>query len=211
MLPLILIIAVLALGIVFCFNGCRCLKIIIAIYVFVTGFLFVYNLISDYAPNVSAWIPALIAGLVLALLSAFFVMFAVFITGGVAGLLIYSALLRSFPFIFAGTEISSLLYCVLFFAVMGILALIVKKHLIIFFTAFIGAETIVQAGGMLIGVIMNPNILNRVDLSSAVTVFKHNSVFTDLSAISYILPIIIFMIAGVWTQYRHTAGGVKPQ
>lgn len=205
-LSLILIAAVLVIGIIFCFAGFKFLRKIVAVYMFISGFLFVYNLLAESFPEMgNAWFAALITGLVLALLSAFFIKFCIFVTGGTAGILIYLTFVRSSPYILGAAGAGSFLYGLVFFAVFGILALIVKKHLIIIFTAYIGAETITRAAGMLIGIIMNPRILNGLTPASAVPVLRSASVFANASQVSYIIPVVIFIIAGMLTQYKYTA------
>ena len=207
---LILVIVVLVIGVIFCFAGFKFLRRIVAVYMFISGFLFVYNLLTESFPDMgNAWLIALIAGLVLALLSAFFIKFCIFVTGGTAGVLIYLTFVRSSPYLLDAAGAGSFLYGLVFFIVVGILALIVKKHLIIILTAYIGAETITQAAGMLIGVIMNPRILNGLTPASAVPILRSGSVFSHASQISYIIPVVIFIIAGMLTQYKYTAKRAK--
>lgn len=209
-LSLILIIAVLVIGIIFCFAGFKYLRKIVVVYMFISGFLFVYNLLTESFPGIgNAWLIALIVGLVLALLSAFFIKFCIFITGGTAGVLIYMTFMLSSPYIIGTAGAGSFLYGLIFFAVFGILALIVKKHLIIILTAYIGAETITQAAGMLIGVIMNPRILSVLTPATAVPILRSASVFSRTSQAAYIIPVVIFVIAGMLTQYKFTAKRAK--
>lgn len=209
-LSIILIIVVLAIGIIFCFAGLKFLRKIVAVYMFISGFLFVYNLLTESFPEMTnAWIIALIIGLVLALLSAFFIKFCIFITGGIAGVLIYNLFVRSSPFILGAAGMSAFLYGAIFFVVTGILALIVKKHLIIILTAFIGAEAITQAAGMLIGAIMNPAVMRGLNPGTAVTALRQNSVFSHASHAAFIIPVVIFITAGIITQYKFTAKRVR--
>lgn len=205
-ISLILISAVLVIGVIICFAGLKYLKRIIAVYMFISGFLFVYNLMAESFPETGgAFAIALIAGLVLALLSAFFIKFCIFITGGLAGIFIFFTFVRTSPFMFAAAGGSSFLYGIIFFVVFGIIALIVKKHLVIIFTAYIGAETITQAAGMLIGAALNPRVLNGIALSNAVGVLRANSIFAHASAAAHIIPAVIFLIAGMLAQYKYTA------
>lgn len=208
-LSVALIAALLVIGIILCFAGLKFLKGLIAVYLFVSAFLFIYNLFSQSFPEFAAsWVVALIAALILALLAAFFIKFCIFITGGLAGLLLYFFFSTASP-LMLGSGISSFLYGALFFVIGGVLAMLIKKHLVIFFTAFIGAQTIVQSAGMLIGVIMNSSILKVITLSTAIPALRGVSIFSHASKAGYILPVVVLIIAGVITQYKFTAKRLK--
>lgn len=206
--PIILVIAILAIGIVLCFAGLKYLRKIVAVYLLVGGFLFCYNFLMKLPDTQYALVISIIVGAVLSLLSAFFIKFCIFMTGGVAGILLYYTLSRTMPYLFGSSE-NVFLYCVLFFAVLGALALIVKKHLIIIFTSFIGAQGIAQAAGMLMGVIINPSVAGGLSFENVAPIFRESSMFISASGFMLIIPSLIFFVAGLIAQYKITGKGAK--
>ncbi len=123
-----------------------------------------------------------------------------------AGLLIFNIVRDLNPAFFAGKEtIYVFLIGLIFFVVAGALTLAAKKHLLIIFSAIFGSYSMVYAAGILIGLVINPDVLRTTTLAEPFATLAPNSVFSSAPSWALILPVVVFSIAGIITQYRFTS------
>lgn len=136
----------IALGLVVCFFGYRLFRIVLAIYGFVLGAvlgLLVAGLLGGSNTYVSL-IAALVGGLIGAALMATLYKLGVFLVGAVAGAVLAGMI---------GANLSSdlrVIAIVLAAVLLGIVAVIFQRIVIILATAFSGSWVVAQAGAALI-------------------------------------------------------------
>ena len=153
---------------------------------------------------------SLIIGIVFALLAFFFVKFAIFIVGGLIGLMIFDFLKAASPATFAGMEPVTLFIIGLgLFVVLGVITLASRRHFIIIFSAIYGAYTLVSTVGIIIGLLSNSSVLSIVTLGNYKQTLDSASVFHQTPAWVMILPVVVFAIAGMIAQYKFTAPGTR--
>ncbi len=207
-ISVILMILFVLLGVVYCFWGYKYLRLILFFYAFCGGGMFMYNLLEGITPELGVGnvIIAVTIGLILGALAYFFVKFAIFLAGGVIGIMIFSVIREINPAAFASM---AALYVFLIglacFIVMGVVTLMAKKHLIVIFTAVFGAYSLVTYAGTLIGSLLQPNLIDMVGTNDVVSSLSPYSVFATAPGWMYFLPIIIFAILGIIAQYKYTA------
>lgn len=209
-LPIIILLVMLLLGIMYCFWGYKYLKVFMFIFAFFIGAYYSYTLIGTYVPNVEnwLWLISIIIGVIFALLAFFFVKFALFVAGGLIGLMVYDLLRSSFPGTFAGMEPLVLFLIGLgLFILLGAITMASKRFFVILFSAAYGAYTIITTVGIIIGMFFNTSILSTVTLSNFRETFDAVSVFNQSPTWMLIVPIIVFAIAGVVAQFKFTAPG----
>jgi len=207
-LSLILVLVILGIGILYCFWGYKYLKAVILIYVFIGGFLFMYSLLGEIAPDLGngIWLISAAVGIVLALIAFFFIKFCIFVAGGIAGILIFNIIRSVSPESFADMQPAYIfLIGLIFFIVMGAITLLAQKHLVILFSAFIGAYSLVSMAGIFIGLIIAPDVLRSVKLANAITQLEPTSIFANAPSWVMFLPIVVFAIAGIISQYKFTS------
>lgn len=212
MVPIIILLIMLALGILYCFWGYKYLKVILFIFAFFIGMYYSYTLIGTYFPQTAnwLWLISIIVGLIVAFLSFFFVKFAIFIVGGLIGLMVYDLLRGGFPETFASMEQVTLFFIGLgLFVVFGVITLASRKHFIILFSSIYGSYTIITAVGGIIGAIINPDALGGVTFSNYKQTLDSISVFNQSPSWMFILPIVAFSIAGIIAQYKFTASKAR--
>ncbi len=204
-LSVLLIVLLFVLGMVYCFAGYKYLKVIILIYALYSGGTFVYNLLTQIAPELGYWIfiIALIAGIVLALLTYFFVNFCFFIAGGIFGIVIFQIIRSASPEYFSSLEsLNIFLIGLLFFVGLGIVMLLARKHLIILFSAIYGGFSLVYMGGILIGLLFDQSLIASAVPATATTTLLPSSIFYTLPLYAMIIPMAICSILGIIMQYR---------
>ena len=202
----------LILGILYCFWGYKYLKVILFLYAFFMGAYYSYTYLGTYVPAVAdwLWLVSLIIGIVFALLAFFFVKFAIFIVGGLIGLMIFDLLKAASPATFAGMEPVTLFIIGLgLFVVLGVITLASRRHFIIIFSAIYGAYTLVSTVGIIIGLLSNSSVLSIVTLGNYKQTLDSVSVFHQTPAWVMILPVVVFAIAGMIAQYKFTAPGTR--
>lgn len=207
-LPIIILLVMLLLGIMYCFWGYKYLKIFMFIFAFFMGAYYSYTLIGTYVPNVEnwLWLISIIIGVIFALLAFFFVKFALFVAGGLIGLMIFDFLRGSFPAAFETMEPLVLFLIGLgLFIVFGAITLASKRLFVILFSAAYGAYTIVTTVGIMIGVFFNTSILSAVTPGNFRETFNAVSVFNQTPSWMLIVPVIVFAVAGIIAQYKFTA------
>jgi hypothetical protein len=123
-----------------------------------------------------------------------------------AGILIFNIVKELNPAFFSGLEtVHVFLIGLVFFIIAGALTLAAKKHLIIIFSAVFGSYSMVYSAGIMIGLVINPDVLRATKLAEPFSTLAPNSVFAQAPSWALILPVIVFAIAGVITQYRFTS------
>ena len=211
-IPIIILLVMLILGILYCFWGYKYLKVILFLYAFFMGAYYSYTYLGTYVPAVAdwLWLVSLIIGIVFALLAFFFVKFAIFIVGGLIGLMIFDFLKAASPATFAGMEPVTLFIIGLgLFVVLGVITLASRRHFIIIFSAIYGAYTLVSTVGIIIGLLSNSSVLSIVTLGNYKQTLDSASVFHQTPAWIMILPVVVFAIAGMIAQYKFTAPGTR--
>ncbi len=211
-IPIIILLVMLILGILYCFWGYKYLKVILFLYAFFMGAYYSYTYLGTYVPAVAdwLWLVSLIIGIVFALLAFFFVKFAIFIVGGLIGLMIFDFLKAASPATFAGMEPVTLFIIGLgLFVVLGVITLASRRHFIIIFSAIYGAYTLVSTVGIIIGLLSNSSVLSIVTLGNYKQTLDSVSVFHQTPAWVMILPVVVFAIAGMIAQYKFTAPGTR--
>lgn len=195
----------LVLGIIYCFFGYRYFKIIIVAYALLGGAYFMNTFILQIAPQLAdyIWLISIATGCVLALLAFFFVKFAIFIAGGMLGLLVYNIIKGISPELFAGNEnATNILIGIAFFVIAGVITLALKKHIIIIVSAIFGAYSLVFCAGILMGLFGHTELISQATMQNATTVFAPASIFNDKPYYVMVIPIVIFAILGIVSQYK---------
>lgn len=207
-MSVLLILAMFILGVIYCFWGYRYLKVIVVLYSLLAGGYFINQWLSAALPQLGNWIwlISIAAGILLALLCFFFIRFAVFLAGGVVGLLIFNVVKDSMPEYFSGlSDGYSFLIGAAFFIILGVITLIAKKHLIIIFSAIFGSYSMIFSVGILIGLFGNTEVIAQANLQNATTVFAPYSIFASQPKWVMTTLVIGFAIAGIISQYKLTA------
>lgn len=207
-ISLVLMILFVLLGLVYCFWGYKYLRLILFFYAFFAGGLLVYNFLAEISPELGYGniIIAVTIGLILGALAYFFVKFAIFLVGGAIGLMIFN-IIRDLngPYFDSLDAIYVFLIGLAFFVVLGVITVMAKKHLLIIFSAIYGAYSMVTYAGVLVGALMQPDILYTVGASQITTALEPYSIFNGAPEWTYLLPIIVFSILGIISQYNYTA------
>ncbi len=206
--PIILLLLALILGILYCFWGYRYLKVVIFLVAFFMGAYYSYTLIGTYFPDSTSWLwlVSLIIGLIFALLCFFFIKFAIFVAGGVVGLLVFTFLRNGFPATFDTMESLTLFIIGLgLFLVFGAITLASQRHFVIIFSAIFGGYMLVHTAGVMIGLFFNQGALSGITLSNYKQVFDSVSIFSTGSMWAFLIPTAVFAIAGMVAQYKFTA------
>lgn len=208
----LLLLLLLVLGIIYCFWGYKYLRVMIMIYALFAGGSFMYNLLSEVAPDLGMWIwvISIAVGLVLGLLAFFFIKFCIFLAGGILGIAIFNVIRSASPVYFSNLDtIYVFLIGLACFLIMGIITLAAKKHLIIIVTAIFGSYSMVYIVGILLGLIVHPGVVQGATVTTAVSRFAPYSVLNDAPMWAMIIPVIVFSIVGIYAQYRRTARGKR--
>ena len=208
--PILVLLVMLALSILYCFWGYKYLKISMFLIAFGAGAYYSYTYLGNSFPDLGnwLWLICIAIGLILALLAFFFVKFAVFAAGGVIGLMIFDIVKRSNPEWFSGLEpLPLFLVGLAFFILLGLLTFASRKHFVILFSSVFGAYALVRTAGIMLGMFLNSGALNGVSMGDYGTVFNSVSIFNGAPTWALVVPVIVFAIAGIITQYRCTARG----
>ncbi|MDL2237692.1 TMEM198/TM7SF3 family protein [Christensenellaceae bacterium OttesenSCG-928-K19] len=211
-LPVLLLVLLLVLGIIYCFWGYKYLKVMIMLYALFAGGSFMFNLLSESAPDLGngIWVISIAVGLVLGLLAFFFVKFCIFLAGGILGIAIFNLVKGANPAYFASLDsIYVFLIGLACFIILGVITLAAKKHLIIIVTAVFGAYSMVYVAGILIGLIGSPQSAASASVTTAVTQLAPVSVWNSAPSWAMMLPVAVLAIIGIFVQYKRTARGKK--
>ncbi len=175
-LPFILAAIVIIFGVLFCFFGYRLFKVILAIVGFIFGFVLTAGILYKFTNlTLISGLVGIVGGLIFAVLAFYLYFIGIFILGAYLGIVVWSV-------ISSVTGIVLPFWVAIVLAVLlGVLALVFQKFMIIVTTAFIGAYLIVV---------------------TLVTVMKF-----DASVIPYVNAVgwLILGFLGIFVQYRLTA------
>jgi hypothetical protein len=206
---LVLLVLFVVLGALYCFGGYRFLKIVIFVYALFAGFTFVYHFLAGVMPDLETgvlFVVALVAGLILGVLSLLFVKFAIFLAGGLMGYAVFSLIREFSPAYFAVLDSGYIfLIGLICFIVFGVITLAFQKHLLIFFTAIFGGYSLVYSAGILIGVMLQPAALQTAGLSNLFDTLGPYSIFNDAPTAVMMIPVAVFAILGIIAQYRFSS------
>jgi len=206
-LSVILILLMFILGIIYCFWGYRYLRVIVVLFALFAGLYYISGWLSGAFPQLGnwVWLISLAGGAILALLCFFFIKFAIFLAGGMVGLLIYNIVKSLNPAYFAGLEnVYLFLIGAAFFIILGIITLAARRHLLIVFTALFGAYSLVYSAGILIGLFFHAEVISQATIAHATTVFAPVSVLADKQWLLIVL-VLVFTVMGIISQYKVTA------
>ncbi|MEA4853426.1 MAG: DUF4203 domain-containing protein [Christensenella sp.] len=212
-LPILVLLVMLALAILYCFWGYKYLKISMFLIAFFAGVYYSYNWLGSSVPTLGnwLWLISIAIGLLLAFLAFFFVKLAVFAAGGIIGLLIFDIVKRVQPAWFSSLEpLPLFLIGLTFFILVGLLTFASRKHFVILFSSVFGAYALVRTAGIVIGLFLNGGFgTGTTAITDYSGVFNSVSIFNNAPLWALVVPVIVFSIAGIITQYRYTARGKK--
>lgn len=194
----IALILICVLGLIYCFRGYRYLRVFVTLYGLYAGYSWVMRYFGSYGEWM--WIAALAAGILLGLLAFFFVKFAMFLTGGLMGLLIFYAISLVNPGLWGGAP--SFLIGLVFFVIAGAVTVAAKKPLLIIGTAFYGAYTFTDAFGILLGVWAGARIPAGVGLSNLTGALDAVSIYRTWAPFLPWLITILLAIVGIIKQFQ---------
>lgn len=211
-IPILILVVTLALAILYCFWGYRYLKVIMFLYAFFIGAYYSYTYLGGAFPDLGNWLWLICigVGLLLAFLAFFFIKFAMFITGGIIGLMIFDLLRNSFPEWFSSLDnLPLFLVGLTFFILLGLLTFASRKHFVIIFSSIYGAYSLIHTAGALIGLCFNTAILGSITVGNYRDIFNSINVFNQTNIWVMIIPVAIFAIAGMIAQYRFTSAKAR--
>ncbi len=211
-IPILVLIITLALAILYCFWGYRYLRIIMFLYAFFIGAYYSFTYLGGAFPDLGNWLWLICigVGLLLAFLAFFFIKFAMFIAGGIIGLMLFDLIRSSFPEWFSSLDnLPLFLVGLTFFVLLGLLTFASRRHFVIIFSSIYGAYSLVHTSGAIIGLFFNTALLNSITFDNYRSIFDSINVFSQTNPLVMIVPIIIFAIAGMIAQYRFTSSKAK--
>lgn len=182
------------------------------LYAFFLGIYFSYSFVSKYFPAMSdqLLIISLVIGILLALLAFFFIKFAIFIAGGIMGILLFNLIKTVFVSFFATLSGPfSFLIGLMLFLLFGALTLAFRKHLVIIFSALFGGFSLVSAAGIIIGLFLNPQIIPSLTLQNMSASFETISIFYQNPGWLMLIPSLVFGLAGIIAQYKFASAKSK--
>lgn len=190
----IYLVIIAAIGLLYCFRGFKSLKWFMVLYGLYGG----YSLIMSLYGNMGGfmWVLALGVGIVLALLAFLFMNFAMFLAGGLLGLLLYYAAAAVNP------AMAGFATGLIFFVIAGAVTVAAKRPLIVVGTAFYGAYTFTDALGILLGMITAGAFPVAAGLPQITTSMRTISVFNGHTAFVLWIITILLGILGTIRQFR---------
>ncbi len=196
------IIAQIVIALVYCFWGYRYFRVIISLYVFIFVFPLAFSTISGNT-SISQPVAILISlaiSVLAALLAWFIYKLAIFLCGGLAGILIafwlYGVLGSNYLAL-------CIILGIVLFILLGALAIKFQKAIIILLSAITGAFNLVTYGLFLFmnsALIAGFSILKLDQITNTVSNSYH-------AEATWIVPSIIIAIAGILVQALVTARG----
>lgn len=189
-ISIIILIVDFGLGVLFCFFGNRSLKVILAIYGFVVGFLLANTLLPMFTTlgDTTLLLASLAAGAVGALLFVFLLYLGVFCIGFGGGLLVCLLLVNvlSLNILNWYVYIPVLIICCL----LGSLTLNHRRIFIAIFTAFIGASALAQFVDQIVGGIN----------AQSLVLYDPQATYSAYSSTVYLAALGVLFVAGLIVQ-----------
>ncbi len=204
----LLLLLFVVLGALYCFGGYKYLKIVMFFYAFFAVMTFVYSFVENAFPDlgIGALIISLVLGLIAGALVLFFVKLAIFVSGGILGIALFSLVRILAPELFISMDSTTVLVVsVVCFIVMGALMLAFQKHLLIIFSAVFGGYSLVYYAGILVGTLFQPEVLSTVGLTNFMFKLEPYSIFANNSGLVMLVPVLVFSILGIIAQYRFSS------
>ena len=190
LISILVLIADLALGVLFCFFGNRWLKVILAIYGFAAGFLLANTLLPMFTSfgDTTLLLASLASGVVGALLFIFLLYLGVFCIGFGGGLLLCMLIVEVLKLNILSwyVYIPALILCCL----LGALTLNHRRLFIAIFTSFIGASALAQFADQIIGGIK----------AQALVLYDPQATYSAYSSTVYLVALGVLFIAGLLVQ-----------
>ncbi len=195
-LAIIMLIVYLLIGIVFCFFGNRWIKIIIAVYGFVLGFLLASTLLPAVTSlsDIAVLLISLGAGVVGAVLFVLFFYAGIFFIGFGGGVLLCLLLIEVFSLnIFDWYVYIPVLIvgCIL-----GSITLNKRRIFVSIFTAFIGASALAQ---------FIYHLTSNLQLTSLAAYYDQQTMFGAFSSTVYLITLAALFVAGLVIQLTVTS------
>ncbi|MDD5016642.1 MAG: DUF4203 domain-containing protein [Eubacteriales bacterium] len=196
-LAIIMLVAYLAVGIVFCFFGNRWLKVIVAVYGFVAGYMLAGVLVPMLFSSLSDTVVLLISlgvGVVGALLFVFLIYVGIFFIGFGGGVLLSLLLIDVFNlnlfdwYVYIPVLVISCIF--------GSLTLNRRRIFISIFTSFIGASAIAQFIYQVAGGIKPETMMLYYD---------QQATYSAYSSLIYIISLVVLFFAGLVVQLAVTS------
>ncbi len=208
----LLLLLFVVLGALYCFGGYKYMKIVMFFYTFFTVMTFVYGFVENSFPDlgIGALVISLALGLIAGALVLFFVKLAIFVSGGILGIALFSLVRTLAPVQFMTMDSTTVLVVsVVCFIVMGALMLAFQKHLLIIFSAVFGGYSLVYFAGILVGTLFTPEVLSSVGLTNFMFKLEPNSIFANSSGVVMLVPVLVFSILGIIAQYRFSSRKIR--
>ena len=186
-LAIIMLIVYLAIGIIFCFFGNRWIKVIIAVYGFVLGFLLASSILPAVTSlgDIAVLLISLGVGVVGAVLFVLFFYAGIFFVGFGGGVLLCLLIIEVFslnifewyvyiPVLIAG--------CIL-----GAITLNKRRIFVSIFTAFIGASALAQ---------FVYHLTSNLQLSNLAAYYDQQTMFSTYTDMIYLISLVVLFVAG---------------
>jgi hypothetical protein len=194
--------AQIVIALIYCFWGYRYFRTIMSLYVFLFVFPIAFSAISGFT-SISqpvAILISLVISALAALLTWFIYKLAIFLCGGIAGIL---TALWIYWTLGSGYLALCIILGIVFFIVLGVLALKFQKAIIIFISSLTGAFNIVT---YVLFLIFNYAAVNSFSILQIDNIT--NSVSSSYRPETlWILPSIVLAIVGILVQALVTARG----
>ena len=182
------------------------------LYAFFIGAYYSYTYLGGTFPDLGNWLWLICigVGLLLAFLAFFFIKFAMFVAGGIIGLMLFDLLRNTFPEWFSSlNSLPLFLVGLTFFVLLGLLTFASRRHFVIIFSSVYGAYSLIHTAGALIGLCFNTALIGSITVGNYQDIFSSVNVFNQASIWVMVIPVVIFAIAGMIAQYRFTSSKAK--
>ena len=195
-LAIIALVVYIIFGVIFCFFGNKWLKVILAVYGFILGFLLVNSLLPMFTSlgSLEVILISLGAGVVVALLFVLLLYAGLFFLGFGAGVLLSLLIVDAFGLNIFNWYIY--IPVLIFGCILGALTLNKRRIFVSIFTAFIGASMLATA---LFSII---NGINAQTLLSYGNIEATGAMYTS---IVYLIALVVLFVAGIVVQLTVTS------
>lgn len=194
------ILAQIGIALVYCFWGYRYFRLIMTLYVFIFVYPLAYSFLTGTfgMDQPIAILLSIVLGLIAGLITWKIYKFAVFMCGGVAGVLIAWGMYQSLG---SGYMALCIILGIVLFVLLGCIALKFQKAVIIFISSLTGAFNLVTYGIFLIMQGSVVGTFSMMDMDNITNTI--NASYQPLPL--WIVPSVILAIAGILVQAFKTA------
>ncbi len=205
MAAILFLVIILVIGILYCFYGNRFLKLVMFVYAFMLAYHFVLRLIAGSFPSLadSAILIAVICGVICGFLTFFFVKLALFLAGGMMGLMIFDFIKLYNSAYFTAEPVVAFLVGLICFIVCGMIMVLGKKLLFVLFSSIFGAYTITTAVGMVIGLMQDSALMRQISFTNTFDTLNASNFFLTIPMIVPVAITAVLAICGMVRQFRH--------